>query len=554
VTTRRVIEPFPLDRVTSTSTDAAITVAYEAGAGTYTVTTFPAGDPPRTQTWTPADRSAAASSTQLAVYSKAGPGGPDTLTLSQPGSTGLLLYTYVGGGIWERVESSSARSFDSFVYGYPTANAATPRTGAGSYLVDLYGKVGGFSAYGTIRGMGQLDANFATGAITLAGDGAVEGRFLSFGGTGSIPSGASSLSGTLTISVTGGFITDNYRGTYTGPVNGSFYGPNAEELGATFRVVNSFGVNGSFNHANGWLLGRPLDTTSTTLQQLTSPRKLNGINAYQNWDVVTAGSPSLPTGSVQNGTGTAGTGATPYAYPTGEAYLVNGIAFLPPDKIPAESDARFTTFRVVQGNTTFTLRAYRPGPTNDQLVLSYVSFLDWQRSLPEAPACAGCTGIDNVGYSVVYGLRTDPTVLPRSGTATYNGLVFGRGAADGIGRSYSMTGTASLLAEFGSDRFSGSLVPVLTNTTSGNRFTAETLFLQGGNIPRVGPIDSGTNALISGIVTRPGDSRAEGDYSAAFFGPAAQEVGVAFTAKNITNPEASGAPITVSGGIIGTRN
>jgi hypothetical protein len=540
------------------SGDAALTITYDSASQTYSVTTVAAGNPTRSQSWAPADRNAAASSTQLTVYSKPGTDAngavTDTLTLSQPGTTGFLLYTYVGGGIWERSGNGATSAFhvkttDGFVYGFPTGTTAVPRTGSGSYLIDIYGKVSEGSAGGAnaaiAKGMGQLDANFATGALSLTGEGLLNGSlFFSVGGSGTIAAAGNSLSGNMSINVTGGFVGGRYRGFYSGPFDGSFFGPSAQELGAEFRLISGD------THMIGWFLGRALDTSSTRLQDLTSPRKLNGIAAFQNWDVITSGAPSLPTGSVQNGTGTAGTGSSPYAYPAGDAYVVNGVTFLPPDKLTAGTDSRYTTFQVTQGNVTYTLRAYRPGSANDQLVLSYMSFLDFLRTTPEPGGCTGCTAIDHLGYSIVYGLRTDPTAIPRTGTASYSGLIFGRGAADGIGRHYSMTGTASLTADFAGDQISGTLSPVLTNTTTGNQFAIGNLVLAPGGIRRTGPIDTGTNALITGALSGAGT----GNYSAAFFGPGGEELGAAFTARGVTNPEAAGSPITVSGVALTKRN
>lgn len=511
----------------------------------------------RTQSWDPTDRVAASSTSQLDVYSTPGGTGSigpitDKLTLSKPGTSGLLLYSYVGGGLWERREATTTFStlvranntMDAFVYGFPTADAAVPRTGTASYGFDLYARADLFND--EFRGMGTLDANFATSGLSLTGSGGLglsgglSGRYFSISGTGTIAS-TNNFSGSILLNVTGGSLADRFKGHYNGTFEGSFFGPNADELGASFNMIK-----GDIPVA-GWFLGRRADITSTSLQELTSLRFLNGVSAYQNWDVITAGDSSLPTGSVQNGFGEAGTGAAPHAFPAGGAYVVNSIQFVETDKIA--SDSRFDTFQVTQGGRTYTLRAYRPGTGNDQLVLSYVSLLDWQRSFSEPGACTGCTAIDNLGYSIVYGMRTDPTTLPRSGSATYTGLIFGRGAADGIARYYSMTGTANFVANFATDQLTGTLMPTLTNTATGNSFTIGALVLGAGGIARVGPIDSGTAALIAGNISGAGT----GNYSAAFYGPAAQELGAAFTARGIINPEAAGSPITISGAALTKR-
>jgi hypothetical protein len=539
------------DTATFSSKDASVAIAYDAASQTYTITAAPVGDAPRTQSWGPAERDAAANTSRLAVYSKASTSAlgnlTDTLTLSQPGTAGLSFrYTYVGGGLWDRrllinqSTGQNTRTFDSFVYGHPTGAAAVPRSGTGSYLFDLYGRAMTRTQFGTFVGTGTLVADFAAGGLSLTGagtmtrDGRTSGAALTIGGTGTIAAAGNAIGGTLTLNVPVVGIPDPLDGFYSGPFSGQFFGPTAQEVGGAFRL--SGGVSAGV--ATGFFMGRALDTTATSLQQLTSLGKLNGITTAVSWETPGSYSAEPPVTATSRHVDLIGAGSAPYAFPNGDVYLVNTIAFLPEDKVSAQSDGRFTTFRVTDGATTYTLRAYRPGPTNDQLVLSYVSYYDFQRA--QTFGCTPCT-TRYTEYNIVAGMRTDPTTLPRSGFATYNGLIFGRDA------DYSLSGTAQLIANFGADELTGTLSPVVTVLLSGSTFTPNAIVLNPGLIPRVGPVDSGTNALIVGTFKGPG----AGNYSAAFYGPAAEELGMVFTGTTF-NPS-SGSFVTLTGGVVAKR-
>ena len=223
-----------------TSGTAALTVNYNATDRSYTLSTGG-----RSQTFSPSDRDAVNSSAQADVYVRSGSSATDSLTLTRPGSSGSLTYTYVGAGIWQRTANDKlSGSIDAFTYGVTTPAAGVPRTGSGSYIVDLLGVIasnGSVLGVHAIRGSGTLDVNFANGNITTSGNinasplpGGGYAAPGSFMGTATLSSSANAFAGTLRLSESEPF---------TGPLNGRFYGPAANEVGAAFSGTGqNFGV------------------------------------------------------------------------------------------------------------------------------------------------------------------------------------------------------------------------------------------------------------------------------------------------------------------------
>jgi hypothetical protein len=162
-------------------------------------------------------------------------------------------YTYVGGGVWTRIQRGSLANTttraDAFAYGVETPDAALPRTGSASFDVTLAGALtnsgsfafaspdGSISYVAGLSGTGTLNAAFGTGLITLSG---TAGTFNPF--TGASFGSAQPFGGTATIAAS----TNNFSGTFTygsgtvynGGWLGRFYGPAAQEVGASFHASN----------------------------------------------------------------------------------------------------------------------------------------------------------------------------------------------------------------------------------------------------------------------------------------------------------------------------
>jgi hypothetical protein len=154
-------------------------------------------------------------------------------------------------------------SFDraAFVFGERTANAAVPTSGSGSFTGDMIASV----VYNPLldvdavapsylqwmSGKATTDVNFATGVVTTHLDGTAlappldaytTGAYLLAAGT------AFSADGKATIDIvnkggfTGQFTAASFAGLGTiniagSSLDGAFFGPNGEEVGAGFRIV-----------------------------------------------------------------------------------------------------------------------------------------------------------------------------------------------------------------------------------------------------------------------------------------------------------------------------
>lgn len=146
-----------------------------------------------------------------------------------------LQFRYLSFGQWVRRDSDSSgalrQRYATVLYGAPTALADMPRTGSASYGLWVTGAMAISNGY-SLGGDGTLDANFATGRLTtrlnLTGDGSL-GAVVSVGrfdGTASLGGSGAGFQGQLTSS----------SSALTGNFTGSFYGPDAAEVGYTFSL------------------------------------------------------------------------------------------------------------------------------------------------------------------------------------------------------------------------------------------------------------------------------------------------------------------------------
>ena len=214
----------------------AVTIRYDAAAGTYTVqddlasASFGASN-------------LASTSKGFEVYTKTGGTVSDTLNLlvnARPGApkaSAPLQLSYLSLAIWGHTDSLSGDNRKTYIlFGFPTGAANMPRTGSASYRTFVTGTRTerapsmAVTRELEIRGSASLTANFATGAIAtqlvltpLTGP----GSFGTFVGTGAIYDGTDQFGGT--------FASTNPN-FWNGGFYGSFYGPGAKEMGYGFMT------------------------------------------------------------------------------------------------------------------------------------------------------------------------------------------------------------------------------------------------------------------------------------------------------------------------------
>lgn len=183
---------------------------------------------------------------------------PATPTIGPHVPGGILVsygLSYTGFGAWANsdVVTHVQTSAGYFVYGFETPFSAMPAAGTATY--SQTGGVGGTAfvpsgnsvAAATLSGDANLTANFGTGAVS--------GNFTNMSAynsnaftpwnnvsvSASISAGTNVFSGsTAATSAPGGNFA--LKGNAAGNINGGFYGPNANELGAVWTLSNGDGT------------------------------------------------------------------------------------------------------------------------------------------------------------------------------------------------------------------------------------------------------------------------------------------------------------------------
>jgi hypothetical protein len=179
--------------------------------------------------------------------------------------------SYSALGVWE-VDTQNAQitsgvtegniHLGAFATGYETPASGMPTSGAAFYagnknvvgviVTDVAGKIDRASVYGDAT----LAANFGTGAITGAfsnmvstNSAAVRAPWNDVSVSASIIAGTSRFSGSTAASTTpgGAFAVS---GSATGRIDGGFYGPTANELGAVWSLKDSGTVAIGVVHGN----------------------------------------------------------------------------------------------------------------------------------------------------------------------------------------------------------------------------------------------------------------------------------------------------------------
>ncbi|MEN3748862.1 hypothetical protein TPR58_16930 [Sphingomonas sp. HF-S3] len=430
--------------VTTSAARSSVTVSYDAATRSYSISTDG-----RSQIFRPSDRDAAQSSSATDVFVRTNGSITDSLTLTRPSATsGALAYKYVGAGYWQRTNNGTSAvtgSFDAFTYGVETPDAALPRTGSANYSLDLLGIAAGWRGLRAISGTGRLEANFASGLIAIRGT----AREYDVP-TGSLASGAMVFSSETALSSTGnGFngsfsYNSEYATTYDaydGTVAGRFYGPGAEEVGATFSARNRDGssIVGTLTGGRAPVPSLPtLDALSANQQfdiyaYSYHPEYYHGYDFRSTWIRYDAASRSW-TFQPQNLT----TDRVP--------------SFGPSNRNATLSNARFTIYDVVNDVGTFRLTLYNPGAGNDQLALSYASFGSWEGKFTNTP---GLEPSSTGGAMIAFGQTTPTRNIPMTGTATYAGIVFGQGSGDS--HRYTVGGTSRFDLAFSTGEFTVAL-------------------------------------------------------------------------------------------------
>lgn len=443
---------------------------------------------------------------------------------------------------------STIGQIDAFVYGFPTTNAATPRTGSASFNVALNGGIAANgSPFRSVNGQGSLALNFQSGALTTLGTYTVGNSIPGIGaanpgtqldtgnwtGSGTLSSSANSFTGTIAFDGT----TD-----YSGTLTGKLFGPAAEQVGAVVQASSSGGAIMAATLAGA----RGSDSTASQsgLAALTTTTVLNGGSAQYYVVPSLNSNQSLLDSNIE------------VTYnPTDKSYILTskttGTNFgtakqlaqtlAAADYKVAESTSTFDVYR----GADYTARVFKPGSGNPALALTYASFAEVVRT----------DTVDgrevSTRYYVPFGGLTPSFQIPRTGSASYSGVVYGYGRNGATQNEASLSGTSTFTADFGAGTGSAVLALTATDVTS-NAASNLGSFTYSGSLAGVCPgCGVGNSFTLRGIGTNVSSTSF---LNGLFFGVNAAEWGGAFT-LNLDSPNGQSATAsTFSGVTLGKKN
>lgn len=171
------------------------------------------------------------------------------------------------------------------------------------------------------------------------------------------------------------------------------------------------------------------------------------------------------------------------------------------------SSGNFSTY----GTATNSFRRLNQSASNTLIVLSYVDYGQWRRT----STANGTTSVNDT--YVVFGSKTPPANIPRTGSATYSTVLDGT-FVDKTG-AYAVAGDGSLTANF-----AGGTI-IYDATATGTKEVGS------GSINFGTMTGTGSISFRSGMFNGKGVTDAEGyklDVQGNFYGPGAEEVGGLF--------------------------
>ncbi|WP_211295019.1 transferrin-binding protein-like solute binding protein [Novosphingobium guangzhouense] len=425
------------------------------------------------------------------------------------------VQTWSAAGYFQQLTGGSAGQplryrLDSIVYGMPTPDASLVRTGDAGYLLSFTGKVidNDYANALLASGSGTLSVDLGSGAMTLKGDlqlvedYSIAGRArvskaAALTGSGMLSSSRNAFSGSLSFGEIG-----NYSGTF----DGSFFGPGAEEVGATWSASD-----GS-DRAVGTFLG--VNDPSV----LETGIKFQDLDRLTSFQTVTMAD-GFEEGSTITYDPTTGTYTARLAHPYG---VSSGTYTFDPAHATSSSASR-TYYRVETADASVTGYISKFGDQNPVIALSYMTFGDMAVEVDDSPN-------GSIHNFFVFGLNTKAIDRPHAGTASYSGVAYGYGSVQQLGYVGAVSGQSRLDADFGA----GTLTLALNLNTS-----------EAG--PRSLPQYS-----FAGSIANDGfyGNTASGHFQGDFYGPNAAEFGALWSVSDATLP---GGPTNISGLAVGTK-
>jgi hypothetical protein len=350
---------------------------------------------------------------------------------------------------------------DAYLYGQNSPVAAIPHTGSATYDVSIGGiAMPAGTSMQSFNGIGSLRADFASGSLKTIGlyqthafvnsyPASLANGFGEVAGSGNW-SGNARLSGN---SFDGSISFDGALAS-SGTMKGGFFGPALENVGAVIKA--DLGGGGKLVATVYGAPGADISAAQNGLAALTEPTTLQGM--VSSYDVTPSVSP--PTSSSLGDT-------IEVRYdPTTNNYVVRStlpgstrpeVSILNADRSAAESNGKFNVYH----GTTYDARVYRTGSTNPEIALTYTSFAQINQT----------TIVDGRSVTssrfVTFGGLTPQFQMPKTGIATYSGIVYGEGNDSQFANKALLSGTSRLTTDFGSGATSLSMNILSTDSVSG---------------------------------------------------------------------------------------
>jgi hypothetical protein len=380
--------------------------------------------------------------------------------------TGPVSLSHVASRMWRRNEpvvgGNSRYTFEPFLFGHTTSASSLPRTGRAGYAVTVTGMAADndFPNLARLTGWGALYADFAAGTLTgegqvrytedyqIAGSYSQGQRVGQFSTTSAITSNSSDFSGTITF--TG-------MGAYSGGLRGSFFGPNAEEIGAAFSATD--GAGGALV---GTLLGLQDNAATAAPEPLAGLTRPTDISYYE-W--VNRAAKHQVTGiEVNSASGI-------YTVNLKDTGVVGGpiyqVAINPANQTTSDPTSPFNAYTGTFQSDPAQLRLLKPPSINPSINLTYTSL-----ATVVTPTPVNGKPLDYRHY-IAFGVRTPDLNRPISGTATYDGIAIGSGQTGrgALATPYEVQGAVSLVANFGTNSITSTLNLTGTSLKDGSVIT-----------------------------------------------------------------------------------
>ncbi len=199
------------------------------------------------------------SSTLQVVIPSLGINGQISFDGSLTSASNLVGLSYVAVSPWAQSSSptnpNNFLNYSGFVFGYETPQAAMPTSGTavfsgpGTATAVVFKTVGTDIRVTGVQGSASITANFGSGAIngsltqmlvTTASSGPIPENWNDVSVTGNIAAGSNTFSGSTAAASAPG-APMSLSGSAVGKINGAFFGPAAQQLGAVWSLSDGTG-------------------------------------------------------------------------------------------------------------------------------------------------------------------------------------------------------------------------------------------------------------------------------------------------------------------------